>query len=557
MEFIHYIDIDWPDLFRPILTTKTDFFNRIRVRREVIPIIFVPGIMGSRLKRGKEVVWDPDGKVGMIKKYGGWWNTPAKRKELLISKKFNPNYLQVSEDDFEHNQKFFSRMDPFRDRRGWGGVFWGAYGGLLEELQFYYWDKPVSSPEKDKKKELVGKCFEFPVHAFGYNWTDSNDNSGGKLAEKIDEIIKEYKAKGRLCKYVILVTHSMGGLVARSACCIDHEKTGKAQDKVLGVIHGVQPAVGAPAAYWRMKASFERRGMGDAPMAWVLGTNGEEVTCILGNAPGGLELLPTKDYTSNNGSKQWLHVTLKDGKKLSLPNADPYAEIYRIGEQTNMVTKKQDAPFWRLINPEWLDPKDKKNGGKSKNSYLTDPWHEYKRCLDMAYAFHKKLETKFHKCTYQFYSSGLNTVDKVAFTHEELTYRTYEAIDEWGTPLGVEYTEPSMRTSSRGKRTMYADIFNQEIQAPLPTPHKTFVACMSDIDDYRGGGDGTVPDSSGSALKEYDESKILLVSRFNKIGHQDAYTERKGKDFVFTAIRNLALKRIDEGIKEGGVGAAK
>ena len=99
MGFIKYIDIDWPDLFRPILTSKTNFFNRIRVRREVIPIIFVPGAMGSRLKQGEKVVWDPDDRIGMFNRYGRKKCTPAKRKELLIGPQFDPKYLQVTEDD--------------------------------------------------------------------------------------------------------------------------------------------------------------------------------------------------------------------------------------------------------------------------------------------------------------------------------------------------------------------------------------------------------------------------------------------------------------------------
>lgn len=424
MGFIHYIDIDWSDLFRPILTPKTNFFNRIRVRREVIPIIFVPGIMGSRLKHGKKIVWDPDRpfKV-MMKEYGGRWNSPAKRKELLIGKQFASNYLQVSEDDKKHNKKFFWASDPWRSNRGWGGIFWDTYGGLLEELQCYNWSNPVKSEDKNKKKELVGKCFEFPVHAFGYNWTDSNLNSGRNLAIKIDEIIMDYKSKGRLCKYVILVTHSMGGLVARSACCIEHEGIGKAQDKVLGVIHGVQPAVGAAAGYWRMKAGFERKSWSDAPAAWFLGTNGQEVTCILGNSPGGLELLPTKDYTANDGSKQWLHVLLMSGKRISLPKADPYEEIYRIGDRPNMVTNKRDEPFWRLVNPEWLCPNERKNDSTNEDGDFKNSWDEYLKCLEMAEIFHIKLKTNFHKPTYHFYSSGLDTVDKITFKLEEFFYK--------------------------------------------------------------------------------------------------------------------------------------
>lgn len=541
MGFIKYIDIDWPDLFRPILTSKTNFFNRIRVRREVIPIIFVPGAMGSRLKQGEKVVWDPDDRIGMFKRYGRKKCTPAKRKELLIGPQFDPEWLKVTDDN-----------SPWRGHRGWGEVLWSYYGRLLEELEYYNWNKPVRSEDKDKKKELAGKCFEFPVHAFGYNWTDSCLNSGKKLAEKIDKTIKGYEAKGRLCKYVILVTHSMGGLVARSACCIEHEGIGKAQDKVLGVIHGVQPSVGAAAAYWRMKAGFERKSLGDAPAAWVLGTNGQEVTCILGNSPGGLELLPTKDYTANNGSKQWLHVTLKNGKKISLPKSDPYAEIYRIGEYPNMVTNKKDAVFWRLVNPAWLEPNDSGRilASNDPANIMKGAWYAYLKCLDLAKIFHDELQTRFHKSTYQFYSSGLGTVDKIFFKHEEFFYSKLPT-------LGVEISVPSKVVSSRGKSIMYTDIYNQELTTPLSELHKTLVASMSIIDDYREGGDGTVPNCSGSALKECDGSKILLTSKFNKIEHQEAYNNRKGKDFVITAVRNFALKRIEEGTKEGGVGTAK
>jgi hypothetical protein len=212
-----------------------------------------------------------------------------------------------------------------------------------------------------------------------------------------------------------------------------------------------------------------------------------------------------------------------------------------------MITNKLDAPFWRLVNPEWLDPTD--TGAKRRKSNITDPWVEYVTCLSLAEKFHKNLRTQFHKSTYQFYSDGLGTVDKINFKHEEFFYRKQPT-------LGVEIVVPSRVVSSRGKSIMYTDIYNQEITAPLSEPHKTLVASMSSIDDYREGGDGTVPNCSGSALKECDGSKILFTSKFNKIEHQEVYNERKGKDFVIKAVRNFALKRIEEGIKEGGVGAA-
>src|SRR5439155_4638547 len=75
---------------------------------------------------------------------------------------------------------------------------------------------------------------------------DSAQMAGEKLKARVAKI----KAENPRCKKVILVTHSMGGLVARSAC------SGGLAGDVLAVVHTVQPVTGAPAAYWRMKSGF-------------------------------------------------------------------------------------------------------------------------------------------------------------------------------------------------------------------------------------------------------------------------------------------------------------
>jgi pimeloyl-ACP methyl ester carboxylesterase len=242
------IHIKWQDLFRRIDGLETDVQNRIYVEREIVPIIFVPGIMGSRLRRrsDKVKIWDPDDAKFMVKKFGWVKVTAAERKALLIGSEFSETYADVSEDDAKHNKKFADRHDPTREKRGWGGVMWGSYGAFLKKLQKRQWPTPLQA------------CFELPVHAFGYNWSASNGDAGKALKEYIDKTIAEYGEGGyskdgrkRECNKVIIVTHSMGGLVARSACVVHG-----AEEKVLGVIHGVQPAAGSPAAYWRMKAGF-------------------------------------------------------------------------------------------------------------------------------------------------------------------------------------------------------------------------------------------------------------------------------------------------------------
>ena len=178
---VNSINIKWPELFKPIPGLRTDVSNRIIIEREIIPIIFVPGIMGSRLEdSGGKKAWDPDDDGFMLKKYGMYDVTAGMRKKLLIGKQFDPGYLSVSNNDAEHNKVFAHEKDSTRVERGWGGVFWSSYGDLLNSLQNHEWKEPASL------------CFDFPVYAFGYNWTDTNSNAGKKLADKIEEIILAY-----------------------------------------------------------------------------------------------------------------------------------------------------------------------------------------------------------------------------------------------------------------------------------------------------------------------------------------------------------------------------
>jgi len=533
---VNPIEIKWPELFKPIKGLKTDVLNRIIIEREVIPIIFVPGIMGSRLKNNDgKMAWDPDDSGFMLKNYGKYNVTAGMRKNLLIGKQFESEYLQASNDDAKHNKKFANEKDTTRADRGWGGVFWSSYGDLLIALQNHQWEEPVRH------------CFEFPVHAFGYNWTDSNYNAGSKLAEKIKEIKELYKAKGRLCNYVILISHSMGGLVCRSAC-----KLHGAEENVLGVLHGVQPATGAAAAYWRMRAGFDRphgnpswilwdwlrnplkmaghRVVGRV-MAWTLGTDGEEVTSILCNAPGGLELLPNKHYTNNEGKPEWLHVPNKDGVINSFPHSgDPYQDIYEI----------KDDVYWRMANPVWLDPGADATTSDPSNpaNICIDSWGQYLKYLGKAQQFHADLMMDHHAYTYQFYSSGYETVDEIRFTRNK--HNLYLERDP---DTGMEINYP-VYPSSRGECIFYLRFNDSMAESAKEVEYKIKMAMPS---EYKIGGDSTVPNSSGSALKVNCTAQVGVESRSDwfEQDHQGIYKSRKGKDLTFLAVGNFALKRIN------------
>jgi hypothetical protein len=218
----------------------------------------------------------------------------------------------------------------------------------------------------------------------GYNWLQSNRDSGIRVAERIAALIERYKSQGFQCEKIIVVTHSMGGLVARAMI---HPKMGKLQDKVLGIVHGVMPAIGAGAAYKRMRCGFEDPGlMSTSPIASitakVLGNLGPEVTAVLGNARGGLELLPSQAY--GNG---WLQVKSKEKMIKTLPqNGDPYEEIYKLR-----------GKWYGLLREEWINPANQLSGGFERTAGF----------LDKAKAFHNAIENTYHDQSYAHYGADL------------------------------------------------------------------------------------------------------------------------------------------------------
>lgn len=492
------IKIKWQDLFKDIPGLKTEVMtNKVEIEREVIPIIFVPGIMGSRLKDNKgKKVWDPDAKVSfMLPTFAT--AGPFEKKYIVIGRQFDPERLQVHNDDADHNKDLIKIFKDAAERH-WGGISWDSYGDVIRDLHNATWPEPV------------GHCFELPVHACGYNWSASNRLSGQKLAKYIKEVIQHYKGLGRICNQVILVTHSMGGLVGRSAC-----KLWGADADVLGVVHGVQPVTGAPAAYWRMKAGFERTGSGflgsvqGEISTWVLGSNGAEVTALLGNMPGGLQLLPNKDYTTNAGSKQWLTVKV-NGAMTGLPAGNPYSEIY-----------KEKTAFWRLITPEYLEPAEPPpmvtEGGYVVDLYNYEArtaqaaWGNFLEYIGEAESFHDALSLKKHPNTYNFYGAKFKTCDKVHYTYVKDDWR------QWLGHLNPRANSGSFRTYENGE--------------------------VIDIAGADGAGDGTVPESSGKALTP-GTPEAKRWQKIDNVEHEPFYRQALAQAYTWVAITNMCRGKI-------------
>lgn len=67
----------------PILTgCEAGRGHVLRVKRRRLALVFVPGIMASRLTNGKQMIWDPDD-TGVMKDFLG--AGPAKRQAIMVN----------------------------------------------------------------------------------------------------------------------------------------------------------------------------------------------------------------------------------------------------------------------------------------------------------------------------------------------------------------------------------------------------------------------------------------------------------------------------------------
>lgn len=487
----------------------------IQVQREAIPLVFVPGIMGSRLRLAgtdgngstegglPDDRWDPGDAVYMLK----YWllRGPARRRRMAIGppdQNFRPDYLEVP------------NTDPYGD--GFAGIMGGEPGGGKAYLKFL-------TPLKTHDWGPLAKLFDFPVYAVGYNWMDDPENAGKWIAQKISDFISEAKSVTGACEKVILITHSMGGIVSRAAS----ELCG-AHDSILGIVHGVQPVTGSPAAYWRMKAGFESGGA----TSWVLGNSGPEVTCILGNMPGGLCLLPNKNHVTNSNQQAWLRVVDGGTVTLQLPSQDPYEEIYKVKAEVQQLDPEL-APsgndYWGLIDESLLNPELKPPSGDNDNEALDDasgppsPWDNYLNVLGIAEAFHDKLGLAAHPNTLCLHGTGHDTADIIEFDVQP---------EKW-------YNRRNSYPS-RGFKGFFTDAGGTKQMAVLQNSHRQ--------NDGTDDGDGTVPVSSATALDA--AGRPSPGDTGINVEHQPAYESGAVQDWAIQAITTICKLRYYQ--KRGG-----
>ena len=439
--------------------SPTSFKKRAEVLvppRKVIPVIFIPGVMGSnlRVKTGRDAPVKASYKQANEKYTPKTW-TPSEGGSMAWRMKFYPPALRqviLNQDNAEVDDGGEVDVTDLNlsaqeaKERGWGEVMKGAYApilrGMEQDFSRFMWPPERGSEDKGpqltawwKEMHYAGQemptrfgptlpptishvpsnfrltlddikkagSFRFPVYACGYNWLQSNAKSAQLLKKKIEDIIKKYAeakdpdGKPALeCKHVIVVTHSMGGLVGRMAAKL--LKNDGNENMILGIVHGEMPALGAPVLYRRMACGSEAGWNPiDKGFALVAGNSGPTATPVLAFSPGGMQLAPTPDYPG-----PWLLAdVVKSGKEqrvLSLPaQGDPYGEIF-------LAKGKWYCPAVE----ELLDPAKQhrsNSGGKST------AWEDYKEVVKSAKKFHtgsdqaESLGHYYHPNTYAQYGA--------------------------------------------------------------------------------------------------------------------------------------------------------
>ena len=433
--------------------------------------------------------------------------------------------------------------------RGWGEVHASSYAALLVDLQRHldrtfqvspygvrqvrqYWKRVmqceparwgVRTVENVTEAELEKyAAYQYPVYAFGYNWLESCETAARTLRKRIDEIKNFWIDRKHSCNQVILLTHSMGGLVARACARLSSSENGSATD-IAGIVHAVMPALGAPVAYRRIAYGTEggnfTNGLSDnikaSKFAEIAGQSTAETTPVMATSPGILQLLPNHLYQS-----PWLlikttrSVNRRDEIRdhLALPDGNPY-DFYR------------DMTSWyRMIDPSLADPAKRHVDAPGGVVRLI------RASIDEAERFHTKFLVTgdtaqgastpyYHPLTYAFYGS-----DK--------TFKAYGQI-RW---VAREPTSNVIALTSGNIRA--ATYIGSAADGTREVEVGKGLRLRFSIWPQDASGDETVPVQSGAGPQQYAR-QIFAARGFR---HQDSFQN----DDMLLLTRHLIVKIVQD-----------
>ncbi|MFC2289905.1 MAG: esterase/lipase family protein, partial [Treponema lecithinolyticum] len=248
---------------------------------KIVPIMFLPGIMGTRLQNSetKETIWDPDKTSYMI---GLSWKNVSDKQDLLGITNA-PEAVPIT----EPAKNLFGKSKPYTTEqldRNYAAIASGFYDRFLRALE---------TKLNTEQSQII-----YPVYVCAYDWRKDINAIAATEVKDIYNKIKEEQETDEM----IIITHSMGGLVAREFL----RQNPQAAQKIKAVIHGVQPVQGAVQFYAYFKCGARHfSAWWDIPgiiLANILGATKKDFAALCSDIPGAIELAPV----SNGDKQQWL-----------------------------------------------------------------------------------------------------------------------------------------------------------------------------------------------------------------------------------------------------------
>lgn len=176
----------------------------------IIPIIFVPGVMGTNLMgigAADGVNWRLDSSFTM----SGWLSRGAEERKRFLT----PATMAV-----DRRGKLPEGTLPLLPpaellARGWGEVgatsyseflvwlenalndFTDAKGGIREQIIGMAMNAEKGEAGLIREDVALSYKYRFVVHACGYNWLDDNATSAIRLKQRITDVVNRYKSEKR------------------------------------------------------------------------------------------------------------------------------------------------------------------------------------------------------------------------------------------------------------------------------------------------------------------------------------------------------------------------
>lgn len=316
--------------------------------------------MGTRLQTNEgRKVWDPDDLFGSL--LLAFWGPRQRKREFIGGDTHRPGYLvPMTKPKKKLGTSIYDADYGTREERGWGEPMGGIYLPMLKHLE----NLANTSGMAIQQENPLCRLRESPAFAIGYAWSDSNLDSGEIAAGRIAEIVAACKTRADAtdakCPGAILVTHSMGGYVARAAALVSG-----AEDDILAVFSNVIPTDGSPTTIYRTHFGNDRpnNGFFGGPTKYityqVLGSHGADITCLFGHMPGAQQLFPNKRYKTNNSSEDIHGNSVKPGDaawvKIQNPDGSIWGEFPTSGDPYTEIYRQPEVMFCG-VNPDWLYP---------------------------------------------------------------------------------------------------------------------------------------------------------------------------------------------------------